>query len=188
MLMADRENYVRNRRVLLEKIAGLVHDRDVRDAEEKQQGRPPPRRLKVGIDANLLGFKYVNSKKSLEPDEAVWKIAKAFSEKLIDVVIICDHPTNRHSSKRASCRRRANAEKDAIKLIVAKAQLQSQLRFSNEKDTETRALQKQIQSLEKASKRQLPPTFAANLQDFVARYDSDGKGEVSIIERSGQSN
>jgi hypothetical protein len=40
----------------------------------------------------------------LEPDGVIWNIAKALSEKLIDVVIICDHPTKRHSSKRASCK------------------------------------------------------------------------------------
>jgi hypothetical protein len=93
---------------LLEKIASHVRDRDVRDAEEVPQQQLPPQCLKVGMDANFLGFKYANTRKLLEPDGAIWNmIAKAFSEKLIiDVIIICDHPTKRHSLKRASCERR----------------------------------------------------------------------------------
>ena len=122
--------------------------------EEQQQQQPPPRCLKVGIDANLLGFKYVNTQKSLETDGAIWNIAKAFSALLIDLIIICDHPTKQHSSKRASCYHRGIAEKDTIELIVARSQLQSLLSDSTSKRmTDINAMQKWIRSLENASKR-----------------------------------
>jgi hypothetical protein len=109
---------------------------------------------KVGIDANLLGYKYVHDRSSFTPDGAVAHVARAFSDSRVDVHIVCDNPTERHPSKRATCDRQAEAEKRGIELIIARAQLQSLLNVqddSSQRVTDINARQKRIRSLENAS-------------------------------------
>jgi len=95
-------------------------------AVTQQQQATARRRLKFGIDVSLVGFKYVHDKSSLEPDGAVMRIAAALSLQHIDAVIVLDGE-DRHCSKRATCERKAKAEKDSIKLLVARTLLQSLL-------------------------------------------------------------
>ena len=105
---------------LLEQLA------TARTARQPQQ-LPRTRRLKGAIDANLVGFKYVHDRSPFASDGAVAQMARTFSEALIDIHIICDNPTVRHPSKRASCQRRAKAQKDKIELVLARSLLQSLL-------------------------------------------------------------
>jgi len=110
---------------LLEHIAARAHQHCDRHSDDQQQQRR--RRLKGAIDANLVGYKYIHDRSPFTPDGAVEHLSRAFSNALVDNRIICDHPTERHPSKRASCQRRAKLEKQAIELIVVRAQLQSLL-------------------------------------------------------------
>jgi hypothetical protein len=143
------------------------------------------RRLKLCLDANLLGYKYMSERSPFDPIAAVMHIATALSELLIDVVIISDHPTNRHPSKRASCKRKADAEKAAMRLIIARSQLQFLLSShdssqSNERAKRIDEMQKRIRSLENVLSRGLPSDFVPKLEEFVAGYKSEGKGDITI--------
>jgi hypothetical protein len=83
--------------LLLGHVAAWIHDND----DDHQQPRPCQRRrrLKGAIHANLLGYKCIHDSSPFEPDGAVIQVARAFSESLIDIQIICDHPTECHPSK-----------------------------------------------------------------------------------------
>ena len=172
---------------LLEQIraASIQSQRHKRQLQQQQQEQiQPQRRLKLGIDANLLGYKYVHNRSSFQPDGAVAHIAKALSERLIDVVIVCDG-NNRHHSKRVSCKRRAEAEKQNIRLIIARAELQSLLSTQDDTSPIERAnliaaMQKKIRGLENALKRQLPTDFDQKLKAFVDGYKSEEKGNITM--------
>ena len=56
------------------------------------------RRTRGVIDANLVGYKTTHDQSPFAPDGAIGQVARAFSEELIDMHIICDHPTKRDSS------------------------------------------------------------------------------------------
>ena len=150
----------------------------------QHQHQPRQRRLKGGIDANLLGYKYVHDRSPFAPDSAVAHVAQAFSDSLVDIHIICDHPTERHPSKRASCQRRANREKRAIQLITTRAHLQSLLNeqdASSEHATKINDAQKKLRSLENALKRQeLPADFSQRLEEFVGSFESENKGNITM--------
>jgi len=88
------------------------HDDDDANNTTKQ-------RMKIAIDANLVGYKHVGDSSSFQPANAVTHVAKAISDKLVDVVIGSDHPTVRHPSKRATCKRTADVEKAEIQLPIA---------------------------------------------------------------------
>jgi hypothetical protein len=163
--------------LLLEQlVAILAHD----NANVPQE---PRRRLKVAIDANLLAHKYLHDRSPFQPDGAVINVARAFSESLIDVHIVCDHPTERHPSKRASCQRRAQYEKKKIQVITARAKLQSMLGGSGNVENATTICeaQKKIKSLESAVKRQqLPSCFSSKLEDFVSTFSPGEEGVISF--------
>ena len=168
---------------LLEQIASFARRSNLRDIDEEGQQQRSERRLKVAIDANLVGYKYVHDRSAFEPDGAVAHIAKAFADRHIDVVVFCDHPTERHPSKRASCKRQAEKERQQIDLLIARTQLHSLLSVQSDSADHTTSihkLQKRIRKLENALKRRLPSNFCEKLQDFIAGYDSEGKGDISI--------
>ena len=107
--------------------------------------------MKGVIDPSLVGYKHTHRESSFQPNEAVTQVARAFSDELIDMHIVCDHPTERNPSKRASCGSRANIEKCAIELIIRRSELQSLLNThddSSEHATKIDATQKRIVKLE----------------------------------------
>jgi hypothetical protein len=55
-------------------------------------------RLKLAMDANLVGYRHLGNRSPFDPDQAVFHIAKASSDKLVDVVIGADGKTH-HPSK-----------------------------------------------------------------------------------------
>jgi hypothetical protein len=148
---------------------------------------PPLRqRLKLLIDANLVGYKHLCSKSTFSSDQAVMHIAKTLSERHCDVVIGADHPTNRHPSKRATCKRRADAQKDSIKLTVARTNLQTLLSVQEvespaKQADEIQEAQSRIRSLEGKLKRRLPDDFAVKLGKSVEEYSPEGKGDISFF-------
>ena len=142
------------------------------------------RRPKVAIDANLVAYKHVGRKSPVMPDAAVAIIARSFSEKGIDVVIYCDHPTERHPSKRASCDRQSKREKAGIKLIKARMELRSVLSTQHleEKDADSvDNLQKKIRSLENVQNRALPADFIEKVKGFVDNYNVEGGGNITFF-------
>lgn len=168
---------------LLEQIRSTVNHANAPPANKQgQQLEQPRRRLKLGLDASLVGYKYVHDRSSLEPDGAIELIATALSRLLIDVVIVLDGK-ERHPSKRATCKRKGDAEKQSIQLLVARSVLQSLLNDgdnSAEGAKKVYDLQTKIRGLENSLKRKLPSNFNKNLQDFVNGYKSEGKGHISI--------
>ena len=141
-------------------------------------------RTRVVIDANIIGYKYTHTRSPLTPDGAVQEIAKAFSRRRIDVHIICNHPTNCHHSKQASCQQRAKTEKQQIQLIAQRNRLQQLLYNpddSVEHGSEINNLQKKISRLENAVKQeQLPPDFAHRCKAFVKSFDFQEKGKITF--------
>jgi 5'-3' exonuclease len=110
-------------------------------------------------------------------------IAMALSSRHIDTVVVLDGK-ERHCSKRATCERRANAEKDSIKLLVARTKLHALLNDGDntvEGSKRVHDLQRKIRGLENSLKRRLPSNFNESLKNLVDGYDSNGKGEISII-------
>jgi 5'-3' exonuclease len=168
---------------LLEQIRSTVNPTNAPPANELVPRLEQQRdRLKLGIDASLVGFKYVHDKSSLLPDRAIQIIGTALSRLLIDVVILLDGK-ERHPSKRATCKRKGDAERDSIQLLVARSSLQSLLddgENSAEGAKKVHDLQKKIRGLENSLKRKLPSNFDQNLQDFVDGYKPEGKGIISI--------
>jgi hypothetical protein len=113
-------------------------------------------------------------------DQAVMHIAKTLSERHCDVVIGADHPTNRHPSKRATCKRRADAQKDSIKLTVARTNLQTLLSVQEvespaKQADEIQEAQSRIRSLEGKLKRRLPDDFAVKLANRLKNIVQKGK-------------
>lgn len=100
--------------------------------------------------------------------------------------ILCDHPTERHPAKRASCQRRAVSEKNEIELVVKRNELQSLLNTPDdtiEHGTKIAATQKKIVTLENALKRErLPADFSEKCGAFVSGHykNSDGKGALTF--------
>ena len=140
-------------------------------------------RPKVVIDANLVAYGHLSKKSPIMPDGAVEIIARAFSEKGIDVSIVCDHPTKRHPSKRATCERQGKRIKAGFKRIHASMELQSLLALPEESRdrNQIKELQKTIRKCENAENRSLPEDFVENLSAFVEHYgSSDGKGNIEF--------
>jgi hypothetical protein len=50
------------------------------------------------MDANLVGYRHLGNRSPFDPDQAVFHIAKASTDKLVDVVIGADGKTH-HPSK-----------------------------------------------------------------------------------------
>ena len=136
------------------------------------------------INANLVGYKHTHNRSPFAPDGAVGQVARAFSEELIDMHIICDHPTKRDSSKRASCQQQAAAEKRELQLIISRNELQLLLNTSDDSAEHAAKIsnsQKKIVGLENALKRQqLPSAFVDKCSKFVSGYNSYGKGKVTF--------
>jgi hypothetical protein len=84
----------------------------------------------------------------------------------------------------STCERKAKAEKDSIKLLVARTLLQSLLNEGGntvEGSKRVHDLQRGIRGLENSLKRRLPSNFNDSLNTLVDRYDSNGKGDISIL-------
>ena len=147
--------------------------------------RPSRQRLKVVMDANLVGYKHLGNRSPFEPHTAVFHIAAAASDKLVDVEIGVDGPS-RHPSKRATCKRKADEAKASIELTIARASLQTLL-SSQEVESEAKHAediknaQSRIVSLENQLKRRFPPDFADKLQGNSDQYSPEGKGEISFF-------
>jgi hypothetical protein len=139
-------------------------------------------RPKVVIDANLVAYGHLSKKSPIMPDGAVEIIARAFSEKGIDVSIVCDHPTKRHPSKRATCERQGKRIKAGFKRIHASMELQSLLALPEESRdcNQINELQKTIRKCENAENRSLPEDFVENLSAFVEHYGSSEEGTLSL--------
>lgn len=143
-------------------------------------------RLKVCIDSNVVAYKHAGGRSSFHPSDAVFTIAKALSEKHVDVVSLADHETRRHPSKRATCERKADAVKAEIQLTVARSNLQTLLSTQDAESPSEHAnsidkAQRRIVTLENKLKRQLPPDFTQKLAHMIAKYDPQGKGDLSYI-------
>jgi hypothetical protein len=168
---------------LLEQIRSTVTRANAPPANEQGHRLEQQRqRLKLGLDASLVGYKYVHDKSSLQPDHAIEIIGTALSRLLIDVIIILDGK-ERHPSKRATCKRKGDSERQSIQLLVARSSLQSLLNDgenSAEGAKKVHDLQTKIRGLENSLKRKLPSNFDKNLQDFVDGYKPEGKGHILI--------
>ena len=163
---------------LLELIKSCVHHTSSCDDEDSEDVQEEPQWwLKVGIDANLLGYKYVHDPTLFEPDGTLTHIAQAFSDSLVDVLIVCDHLTEHHSLKWATCEHQAEAENEQFNLWLPG--LNYSLCWIS-KTTPANAMQKCICSLENASKQRLPPNISKKLEAFIAGFNSEGKGDVKI--------
>ena len=148
------------------------------------QQQPRQRRLKGGIDANLVGYKHIHDRSPFAPDAAVGLVAETFSAALFDMHITADHPTKRHPSKRASCDRRAKREKTAIRLIITRAHLQSLLNVqdtSSEHADKINEAQKKLRGTENSLKRQqLPDDFSQRLQEFSGTFEPENRGSITM--------
>ena len=176
---------------LLEQIIASVHHANSHagNVQEVQQEQPQCR-LKLGIDASLIGYKYVHDRSSLEADGAIICIATALSAGFIDVIIVLDGDKH-HPLKRASCEHKGEMEKASIGVIVARTQLQSLLNDHDNTSEDAKRvhdLQKKIWGLKNYLKRWLPSNFNQSLKDFVNGYDSEGKGDILIQTAPWQAN
>lgn len=168
--------------VMSSERARKIEENAASDPSTPEQAQRP--RPKIGMDANLVAYKHLGGRTGFSPVESVMHIAETLSEKHYNVVIGADHPTNRHPSKRATCKQRADDQKNGIRLAISRADLQLVL---SEKDIESEAqhakdvkdAQSRIEKLERQVARRFPPEFAANMTKEVNEYNPEGKGEVS---------
>ena len=79
----------------------------------------------VAIDANLIAYRYIGDVSSISPVGSVLKITRAFIEKGWSVIVVADHPTERHPSKRATCQRVGDKKKATIKAKIQRFELHS---------------------------------------------------------------
>jgi hypothetical protein len=142
---------------------------------------PQHQRLKLTMDANLVGYWHLGNCSSFNPDQAVFHIAKASSDKLVDVVIGTDGKMC-HPSKRATCKHKADEMKAEIQLTIARANLHSLLHAHDVQSEAQHAedikkAQSRIVSLENQLKRQFLSNFADKLSTVVNEYFCQ-KGKV----------
>ena len=78
----------------------------------------PSSRMTIAVDANLFAYKFAARKNSLTPNSAVFQVAKILLEKLVNVHLVVDHPTDWHPSKRATCEQISTKEKDKIRASI----------------------------------------------------------------------
>ena len=147
-------------------------------------GSTSRQRLKVCIDANVVAYTHAGDRSSFHPADAVFTIAKALSEKHVDVLSLADHESRRHPSKRATCQRKADAAKAEIQLTIARSNLQTLLSAQDVESPSEHAknidkAQRRVVSLENKIKRQLPPDFTQKLRDMISEYEPQGKGDLS---------
>ena len=129
-----------------------------------------------------MAYKHAGDRSSFHPAEAIFTIAKALSEKHVDVLSVADHETCRHPSKRAE--RKANAPKAAIQLMVARSNLQSLLSTQYVESPSEHAksydkAQRHIVSLENQLQRRLPLDFTQQLHDMITKYEPQAQGDLT---------
>jgi len=177
---------------VVQNVSQKVHEQKAHECTDSEGNnttgtaiRPARQRLKLAMDANLVGYKHLGNRSPFEPDTAVCHIAAAVADKLIDVDIVADGPSH-HPSNRATCKRKADESKAEIQLIFARASLQSLL-SSQEVESEAKhaddikKAQSRIVSLENQLKRRFPLDFADKIRTTVDEYCPEGKGDISFV-------
>ena len=143
-------------------------------AEQRRQGIISRARPTVTIDASLIGYKYLGT--SLHPSDGVHLICRALANRNIDVLIMCDPPT-RHHSKRAHHQRVGKKEKDRLKLML----LGLELSCAGDDTEKIRQITDEIRKLEKGEcQSSLPADFVSRIQELVSKYETHGKGEITV--------
>ena len=156
------------------KFDNIVYIIEHRHAERRRQEIISRVRPTVTIDASLIGYKYLGT--SLHPSDGVYLICSALANRNIDVLIMCDPPT-RHHSKRAHHQRVGKKEKDKLKLMLCRLELSC----AGDDAGKIQQITDDIQKLEKGECRSsLPADFVSRLQELVAKYESLGKGEITV--------
>jgi hypothetical protein len=152
----------------------IVYLLEQQHAERRRSALTTRVRPKVTVDASLLAYKHLGT--SLHPSDSVLIISTALANCKVDVFIICDPPT-RHHSKRAHHQRVGEKETSKLQLILCRMEL-SRLGGDLEK---AQKLTNTIQKLEKAEGRtSLPSNFISKLEEAVSKYDTRGRGEISL--------
>lgn len=99
--------------------------------------------------------------------------------------------TSRSDAKRVPFQRRSNIPKKEVRLVLARARLQSLLNEQDDSAEHSKRIgvaQKKIRSLENALKRQqLPSDFSEKLIEFVRDFEADGKGAMTSLSCSSSS-
>ena len=129
-------------------------------------------------------FKYLF--KRIGPSRAVFVLAKEFSTRGIDVLIVCDNKSKRHHSKRATILRRGKRERERIQLVENRIELSNLLRSGENGSQEIvqriDQLQKLIRKLDKDTNKVLPSNFIPHIKQLVDDYHSENKGSIDISE------
>jgi hypothetical protein len=145
----------------------------------KHAGHTDRRRLKIAIDASLIGFQFLD-----RPHGAICGcqvLVQEFTKRCIDVVVVCDGP-DRYHSKRATILRSSTRERGKIKASLKRIELAMLLRAEGEDPEKRKKLGREIAVGERAANRKLPENFSDRLKSFCEGYGTNGRGTVEFIE------
>lgn len=169
--------------VPVDKVAILVWQRFSQHRKHFGQNDPRSRqRPRIGIDANFVGFKHIDS--SLGPVAFLQAVICTFTRHDVncDVVVICDGP-NRHHSKRATIERKANRERQRISLIEVRNKLEQAQNTKScfENEAGIAKLVQQVRHLERQQQRTLPRDFIPLIEAFVAGHNHSSPSEAARV-------
>ena len=140
------------------------------------------RRKTIDIDANEVGYRYINA--AIGPVDGVYVMSSALSKYGIDVNIIADPMSFRYHTKRETILRHAKKERARLKRINLQSQLNQALQETTSTNTvKIQDIEKELEKNKNICHRELPPDFNHLLQDLVKSEvkETNKYGNISFI-------
>jgi hypothetical protein len=153
----------------------IVYLLEQHHAERKRSALTTRVRPKVTVDASLIAYKHLGT--SLHPSDSVFVISAALAKRNVDVYIICDPPT-RHHSKRAHHQRVGKKEISKLQLMLCRMELSRSGGDLEKAQKLTNTIQERLEKAE--SRASLPSNFISKLEEAVSKYNTQGRGEISM--------